>query len=642
MPLPPDLRLEPGAANRLLSAFGDPGVARLADGTRAIFDGRSAYLAGPEDATAGPYILLADFLAGSRGHTSGGAVTALAGGGLVVTAAHPVTPGLGRAQILEADGALRGPAFDLPGPPEAVVGLPGGGFAVLRTVWQPNDPGINDDTATLLLQRYTPGGTPAGAADAITGGTWPFQATGVSAEALDDGRIAVAWHREPDRLQIAFVDGAAASAPVLFGMAGERSAVQQQPLIVERGDGGLALFWADSSSSLYMRLLGPNGAAQSDPVLVIGRMGFGTAFDAIEAPDGRFVVAYKAASQDALRLAILRPDGQPVMLNHPAATGLTGIRLEGFAAGSAGDEAGPRLFLVGTSTLQVSTVQEIDLGVLPFTTLGAGGDVVTVGPFSGPIDAGRGDDTVTGSGSDDTVMGSAGDDILDFSAGGANRVDGGTGTDRVVGGAQGDLLIGGAGRDVVNGGGGNDTLFGGGRGDGDLGDVIVAGTGDDMAHGGAGNDQIFGMSGADTLTGDAGADTLAGQDGDDVLAGGAGGDLLFGNAGADVLRGGAGQDRLHGGAGADAFLSLGPAGDGPDWVADLAAAEGDTLVFLGAGATAADFQVNIAATPGAGDAGVDEVFVIHRPTGAIVWALVDGAGQDSITLRIGGEVFDLL
>ncbi len=34
--------------------------------------------------------------------------------------------------------------------------------------------------------------------------------------------------------------------------------------------------------------------------------------------------------------------------------------------------------------------------------------------------------------------------------------------------------------------------------------------------------------------------------------------------------------------------------------------------------------------------------MIYRPTGQIMWALVDGAGQSSINLQVGGEVFDLL
>ena len=34
--------------------------------------------------------------------------------------------------------------------------------------------------------------------------------------------------------------------------------------------------------------------------------------------------------------------------------------------------------------------------------------------------------------------------------------------------------------------------------------------------------------------------------------------------------------------------------------------------------------------------------MIYKPTGQILWALVDGAGQDSINLQIGAEIYDLL
>jgi len=71
------------------------------------------------------------------------------------------------------------------------------------------------------------------------------------------------------------------------------------------------------------------------------------------------------------------------------------------------------------------------------------------------------------------------------------------------------------------------------------------------------------------------------------------------------------------------------------------------LVFGNTSASADDFQVNFAHTANdagerSGDDDVAEGFVIYRPTGQIMWALVDGAGQDEINLKIGGDVFDLL
>ena len=74
---------------------------------------------------------------------------------------------------------------------------------------------------------------------------------------------------------------------------------------------------------------------------------------------------------------------------------------------------------------------------------------------------------------------------------------------------------------------------------------------------------------------------------------------------------------------------------------DIDAAQGDRLVFGGT-ATRSQFQVNTTETTGAGAAGVDEAFVIYRPTGQILWALVDGGAQGAVNIQIGGQVFDLL
>ena len=138
-----------------------------------------------------------------------------------------------------------------------------------------------------------------------------------------------------------------------------------------------------------------------------------------------------------------------------------------------------------------------------------------------------------------------------------------------------------------------------------------------------------------------------------MITGSAFSDLIFGGAGNDFVNGGFGHDRINGGPGADRFFHAAAnpdqiEGHGADWVQDFNAMEGDVLLFGGPGARS-DFQVNFAhtATPGGERSGRDDVaeaFVIHRPTGHILWALVDGAGQPGIGLMIAGSdtVFDLL
>lgn len=216
------------------------------------------------------------------------------------------------------------------------------------------------------------------------------------------------------------------------------------------------------------------------------------------------------------------------------------------------------------------------------------------------------------------------------------------GNDSISGLGGDDTLYGGEGRDTLVGGTGDDFLFGG-TDETDLRDVLYGGDGNDMLDGGYGNDELRGDAGNDTIMGGFGADTVIGGTGDDVLTGGAFGDALTGSDGDDFLNGGFGFDRLNGGAGADRFYHLGIADHGSDWIQDYNAAEGDVLMFGGAASTAAsDFLIQRAFTPNAGVAGVAEVFVTQISTGNLLWALVDGAAQESINVSIGGQVFDLL
>ncbi|WP_232824990.1 calcium-binding protein [Primorskyibacter marinus] len=209
-------------------------------------------------------------------------------------------------------------------------------------------------------------------------------------------------------------------------------------------------------------------------------------------------------------------------------------------------------------------------------------------------------------------------------------------SDIFIFGAGADVFDAGAGDDVLRGGDGNDTLSGGTDDD-----FIDGGAGDDVLDGGAGTDHLIGGTGNDRLTGGGGSDRLVGLDGNDILTGNDYGDQLLGGNGDDFLNGGLGFDRLNGGDGADSFFHAGTKKHATDWVADYDASEGDLLVYR-KGAQASDFAVNFGNTPGAGDGDVDEAFVVHQPSGMILWSLVDGGAQDEINLQIGGEVYDLL
>ena len=220
----------------------------------------------------------------------------------------------------------------------------------------------------------------------------------------------------------------------------------------------------------------------------------------------------------------------------------------------------------------------------------------------------------------------------------------------LTGGAQGGRLVGAEFNDVIYGGLGNDTLIGGGGDDfliggddtNDLRDLIFGGTGDDTIDGGYGNDELRGDGGNDVIEGGFGTDLLIGGEGNDLLTGSALGDRLFGGEGDDFINGGFGFDRLSGGDGADKFFHLGVENHGSDWIQDYSGSQSDTLVFGDNTATIEQFQVNFALTQDAGEGDVAEAFVIYKPTGQILWALIDRAAQDELNLTIGNTEFDLL
>lgn len=226
---------------------------------------------------------------------------------------------------------------------------------------------------------------------------------------------------------------------------------------------------------------------------------------------------------------------------------------------------------------------------------------------------------------------------------GADTIDASSGSDTIYGNGGADYIVAGNGPDLISGGAGNDTILGGGDAD-DRRDEIFAGSGHDFVDGGHGNDLIYGESGDDLLIGGFGADRLIGQTGADTLSGGPLSDMIFGGDGSDFINGGFGHDRLNGGDGGDQFFHLGISDHGSDWIQDFDSAEGDVLLIGIPDATLSDFRVNFAETENAGQDGVAEAFVIYKPTGQIVWALVDGEANDEILIQFSGssETFDLL
>jgi Ca2+-binding RTX toxin-like protein len=161
------------------------------------------------------------------------------------------------------------------------------------------------------------------------------------------------------------------------------------------------------------------------------------------------------------------------------------------------------------------------------------------------IDAGGGNDTITGSRGGDTINGGDGHDVID----------GGYGDDFLSGGEGDDTIIGGEGNDVIVGDAGNDSLDGGLEAD-----TLIGGAGNDTIEGGEGDD---------------GHDLINGGDGNDNIIGGASNDTIDGGSGDDTIDGGSGDDSLQGGTGDDTFVYT--AGGGHDTISDFNAGNTGTL-----------------------------------------------------------------
>ncbi len=196
---------------------------------------------------------------------------------------------------------------------------------------------------------------------------------------------------------------------------------------------------------------------------------------------------------------------------------------------------------------------------------GEGDDVVSGGSANDQISGGEGSDTISGGGGDDVIDAGVGDDTVLWSAGDGNdSIDGGEGFDAVdltldesqpgslsvSADANGNVILvtddgsqltlDGVEDIIINAGSGGSTIT--------IGDL----TGTDIAQ-----DTLYfvGGAGADSL--DASATdrriNAQGNGGDDVLVSGSGNDILNGGDGNDVLDagGGSGADNVQGGAGDD-------------------------------------------------------------------------------------------
>jgi Ca2+-binding RTX toxin-like protein len=304
-------------------------------------------------------------------------------------------------------------------------------------------------------------------------------------------------------------------------------------------------------------------------------------------------------------------------------------------------------WIPGTETiLRIEDYQEGDLGI-NFYDLGEGvsvdlGDgtgmhhpghdpgvyaMTNNGQFIAPLEERpatpvRPDDSEAGAQPPPVITGGGGND--EIAAIEASHVEAGAGDDKVTGSPGADVLDGGTGADRLEGGAGRDSYVVDDHGDAVLeqggGGIDSVAASVDFTLGA--NVEHLSLTGTAVLgRGNELANRLFGNDGANVLEGFAGDDTLYGGAGADAM---------HGGDGEDGYVYA--LGDGDDTLADSGGeGETDTLVLTG-GIGPGDVAVHrLAATP-------DDVVLTFAQGGRVVLAgfmASPGAGIDAVAFDDG-------
>ncbi len=537
------------------------------------------------------------------------AVTALTGGGFVVTWSDSSTP--------SADREIRGRVFDSQGVPvtsgpnggqdfivnspslygklhPGITALADGGFVV---TWQDNN-NSGDRNASCIRARFFNADGSSDQTDFVVNSTASGEQVNPTLTALSNGNLVVAWQDQLSdgsgtSLRARIFDPNVIFVDSDFLVNSTTQGGQEAPTLTALADGGFIVTWTDQSLADDTSGYGIRARrfdADGQPIgldFQVNSIRAGNQFypKVTARPDGGYVISWYDYNTDGSGSCI-----------RAQAYNSAGIALGGeFLVNStlAGNQVGPTMTTLSNGTFVIAwqgaqadgsgTGIRARIFVTDNLVLGDGrDDVLSAGTGQDTLDGGAGNDTLTGGNGDNLLLGQDGNDSLSAQAPGNDTVCGGAGNDTLWAGSGNNSLTGDAGNDRITGGNGQDTLSGGAGNDtldgGDDYDVAIfsgarsdylithftdPGTGDegftvlDTRSGSPdGQDRLYKI---ETLTfrdgsietSSLGQTQVNGGAGDDSLVGSAGPDDLRGLGGNDTLCGGAGNDNLDGGTGND-------------------------------------------------------------------------------------------
>jgi hypothetical protein len=222
-----------------------------------------------------------------------------------------------------------------------------------------------------------------------------------------------------------------------------------------------------------------------------------------------------------------------------------------------------------------------------------------------------------------------GDDELSGGPSMRNELHGGSGDDRLFGSSSYDWLDGGPGADELWGGGGQDLADYRGRTNA----VLV--TLDGIVNDGEPGERDIIKNDVEGVFGGNGNDTLSGSGSGNRLLGGPGVDSLWGSGGGDVLNGGPGVDNLNGGDGSDTF-ETDPTADGADTYNGGA---GTDVITYGLRTTPVTADIDGVADDGAAGEADNVALDVENLTGGMSddW-LAGGAGPSQVSGGDGNDI----